>query len=68
MFNRKEMRIASLERQMEILETIRNRHLNLLGEIQNPDVKELHMEIINTIDHAVQEYQSLLETYYRQQD
>ena len=65
MFNRREIKIESLERQLEFFEALESRHLAWAGDMNDPEIKEMHFEVIELIKQTKDIYTLLLGAYYK---
>ncbi len=61
--NREEIKMTSLLTQLDFFDALRNRHLRWAQDVDNPEIVQLHLEIINLILKITDKYRILLDLY-----
>ena len=63
MFNRKEIRLESLQRQLEFFESLENRHLVWASDLDDVEIKNMHFAVIELLEEMKTKYAVLLRAY-----
>ncbi len=63
MSNRTEIKMNSIENQLELLELVQSRHSIWIREDLNPEILKTHREIIYLIEQTMNKYEALLQLY-----
>ena len=65
MFNRKEIRLESLHRQLEFFESLEHRHLPWASDLDDAEIREMHFSIIDLLTEMTTKYEDLLRAYHK---
>lgn len=63
MLDPNQMKIDSLQNQLDFLEALYNRHIHWAKDTGNIDVKSKHLNIADTLHQLTDEYEFLLKFY-----
>jgi hypothetical protein len=61
-----QMKVKSLQRQLEFLEMLQQRHLNWASGTDHIDAKSKHLDILDTLRTLVDQYEAILMIYSKE--